>query len=97
MLARYFREMAMHSVMGPDEELRTAIEVEKAEVDHWTALLAYLPAADFVLDSLEREGYVACAHPADLGTRLDKVWRTVRAIKSVDDRERTLEAVKRLL
>ncbi len=50
-----------------------------------------------VLESLEREGYVNCAHPADLGTRLDKVWRTVRAIKKVDDRDRTLEAVKRLL
>lgn len=50
-----------------------------------------------VLDSLEREGYVNCAHPADLGTRLDKVWRAVRAIKIVDDRDRTLEAVKRLL
>lgn len=50
-----------------------------------------------VLDSLEREGYVNCAHPADLGTRLDKVWRAVRAIKSIDDRDRTLEAVKKLL
>lgn len=50
-----------------------------------------------VLDSLEREGYVNCAHPADLGTRLDKVWRAVRAIKKVDDRDRTLEAVKKLL
>jgi len=50
-----------------------------------------------ILDSLEREGYVNCAHPADLGTRLDKVWRTMRAVKRVDDRDRTLEAVKRLL
>jgi len=50
-----------------------------------------------VLDLLEREGYVNCVHPSDLGTRLDKVWRTVRAIKKVDDRDRTLEAVKRLL
>ncbi|MFH1189439.1 MAG: ELM1/GtrOC1 family putative glycosyltransferase [Candidatus Omnitrophota bacterium] len=50
-----------------------------------------------VLDSLEREGYLSRAHPADLGTRLDKVWRTVRAIKKVDDRDRTLEAVKGLL
>ncbi|MEI7893733.1 MAG: sigma-70 family RNA polymerase sigma factor, partial [Myxococcales bacterium] len=55
MLARYFREMSSHAVMGHEEELRTAIEVEKAEVDHWTALLAYLPAADFVLDTLERD------------------------------------------
>jgi len=35
MLARYFREMATHAVMGPDEELRTAIEVETAEIEHW--------------------------------------------------------------
>jgi RNA polymerase primary sigma factor len=50
MLARYFREMATHNVMGPDEELETAIEVEQAEVDHWVAILAYLPAAGFALD-----------------------------------------------
>ena len=32
MLARYFREMATHPVMGPEEELKTAIEVENAEM-----------------------------------------------------------------
>jgi len=50
-----------------------------------------------VLDSLEHDGYINCAHPADLGTRLDKVWRGVRAIKKIDDRNRMLEAIKRLL
>src|SRR3984957_5557188 len=39
MLARYFREMATHTVMGPDEELQTAIAVEEAEIDHWSAIL----------------------------------------------------------
>ena len=39
MLARYFREMATHHVMGPEEELRTAMDVEGAEVDHWVAIL----------------------------------------------------------
>ena len=29
MLARYFREMATHPVMGPDEELGTAVDVEQ--------------------------------------------------------------------
>ena len=29
MLSRYFREMATHHVMGPQEELATAIEVEQ--------------------------------------------------------------------
>ncbi len=55
MLARYFREMATHNVMGPDEELETAIEVEQAEVNHWVAILSYMPSAGFALDSLEAD------------------------------------------
>jgi RNA polymerase primary sigma factor len=54
-LALYFREMATHAVMGPDEELATAIEVEMAEIEHWTAILSYCPAADYALDSLEHD------------------------------------------
>ncbi len=59
MLARYFREMATHAVMGPDEELKTAIEVERAEIDHWLSILEYYPSADFALDSLEKDLPVA--------------------------------------
>jgi RNA polymerase primary sigma factor len=55
MLARYFREMATHPVMGPEEELQTAVEVERAEVDHWVAILSHCPAADVALDSLEKD------------------------------------------
>jgi RNA polymerase primary sigma factor len=55
MLARYFREMATHNVMGPEEELKTAMEVEQAEVDHWVAILSYIPAAEFALTSLEKD------------------------------------------
>jgi RNA polymerase primary sigma factor len=55
MLARYFREMATHAVMGPDEELKTAIEVEEAEIDHWVQILSYLPAAEYALASLEAD------------------------------------------
>ncbi|MEO7111104.1 MAG: sigma-70 family RNA polymerase sigma factor, partial [Polyangiaceae bacterium] len=55
MLARYFREMATHHVMGPEEELTTAIEVEQAEVDHWVAIFEVIPAAEHALDSLERD------------------------------------------
>ena len=55
MLARYFREMATHNVMGPEEELKTAMEVEQGEVDHWVAILAYLPAAEYALNSLEAD------------------------------------------
>jgi RNA polymerase primary sigma factor len=55
MLARYFREMATHPVMGPDEELETAISVESAEIAHWSAILSFYPSADFALDSLEKD------------------------------------------
>src|ERR1041385_8318924 len=54
-LSRYFREMATHQVMGPEEELQAAQRVEEAEVDHWTALLSYLPLAEHVLAGLERD------------------------------------------
>ena len=55
MLARYFREMATHPVMGPEEELQTAMEVEGAEIEHWVAILAFHASADHALDSLERD------------------------------------------
>ncbi len=55
MLARYFREMATHSVMGPEEELVTAVAVEDAEVGHWTAILDYLPTAEYAIASLEKD------------------------------------------
>ena len=54
-LARYFRDMALHDVMGPEEELRTAMEVELTEVEHWSALLSFLPACDLVFDGLEKD------------------------------------------
>jgi RNA polymerase primary sigma factor len=55
MLSRYFRDMATHQVMGPDEELQAAQAVELAEVEHWVALLSFLPASEYVLDRLEAD------------------------------------------
>ncbi|MEN9578728.1 MAG: hypothetical protein RJA70_1737 [Pseudomonadota bacterium] len=52
MLSRYFRDMSSHSVMGPDEELTAARGVELAEVDHWVAMLAFVPVAEHLLISL---------------------------------------------
>jgi RNA polymerase primary sigma factor len=54
MLARYFREMATHNVMGQAEELQRAVEVEQAEIDHWVAILSYVPCAEAAIESLER-------------------------------------------
>src|SRR5678815_3543670 len=44
-----------HPVMGPEEELETARAVEKSELDHWQALLSYLPAAEHILIALEEQ------------------------------------------
>ncbi len=54
-LSRYFRDMATHQVMGPDEELTAAQSVEDAEVEYWCTLLSYLPAAEAVLDTLAND------------------------------------------
>jgi RNA polymerase primary sigma factor len=53
MLARYFRDMALHPVMGPEEELDTARTVERSELDHWVALLSFAPAAEHILLTVE--------------------------------------------
>jgi RNA polymerase primary sigma factor len=55
MLARYFREMAVHPVMDQEEEISTAREVEASEVSHWVELLSHIPAAEFVLESLNAD------------------------------------------
>ena len=55
MLARYFRDMAIHPVMGQDEELSTAREVEQTEIALWVSMLAHLPAAEHILEALERD------------------------------------------
>ena len=55
MLARYFRDMAVHPVMGQDEELATAREVEQTEIALWVAMLAHLPAAELILEALEKD------------------------------------------
>jgi len=55
MLSRYFREMATHHVMGPQEELATAIAVEQGEIDHWVAIFSCIPVAGFALDALEKD------------------------------------------
>jgi RNA polymerase primary sigma factor len=54
MLSRYFRDIAAHRVIGADEEIECARAVEQAEVEHWVALLSYMPVAEPVLDQLEQ-------------------------------------------
>ncbi|MDQ3036839.1 MAG: sigma-70 family RNA polymerase sigma factor [Myxococcota bacterium] len=53
-LSRYFREMASHRVLTPQEEIEAAKEVEKLEIGFWQALLSYPPAVDTVAMTIER-------------------------------------------
>jgi RNA polymerase primary sigma factor len=84
-LSRYFREMATHQVMGPDEELKAAQRVENAEIEHWSALLSHLPLAEMVIARLEADvtgtnepERPPLAEAAEL-RRLLKVWRKQRS------------------
>lgn len=64
-LSRYLRDLAAHQVMDPEEELAAAQAVERTEVEHWVALLSWLPAAGPVLDQLttDIESLVEDARP----------------------------------
>jgi len=78
-LSRYFRDMATHQVMGPDEELQAAQAVEQAEVNLWTALLAYVPVAELVLDNLEKD--VATMNPPEERPDIQQVGELRRLCK----------------
>src|SRR5688572_24361459 len=43
-LSKYFREMAGHRVLTPQEEIEAAQEVERLEIAYWEALFSYAPA-----------------------------------------------------
>jgi RNA polymerase primary sigma factor len=53
MLGRYFREMANHRVLAPDEELEAARRIHQLEVGFWRALFSHVPAFETVTRVLE--------------------------------------------
>ncbi|MDB4984947.1 MAG: polymerase sigma factor RpoD, partial [Myxococcaceae bacterium] len=53
MLGRYFREMANHRVLAPDEELEAARRIHQLEVGFWRALFSHVPAFESVARVLE--------------------------------------------
>jgi RNA polymerase primary sigma factor len=79
MLSRYFREMATHNVMGQEEELETAIDVENAEIAHWVAILSHQLASEFVLDSIQRD--LPVGEEAIDVPQLDELRRQLKNIK----------------
>jgi len=79
MLARYFRDMAIHPVMGQDEELSTAREVEQTEIALWVAMLSHLPAAETILEALEKD-VIKSGEEVDM-TELNELLRLARLAK----------------
>ncbi|MCB9603826.1 MAG: sigma-70 family RNA polymerase sigma factor [Sandaracinus sp.] len=53
-LSRYFREMACHRVLTPQEEIEAARNVEELEIGYWQALLSYPPCYETVAAVIER-------------------------------------------
>jgi RNA polymerase primary sigma factor len=52
-LSKYFREMAHHRVLTPQEEVEAAQEVERLEIGYWEALFSYPPAFETVAAVIE--------------------------------------------
>ncbi|MFT5357567.1 MAG: RNA polymerase primary sigma factor [Polyangiales bacterium] len=63
-LSRYFREMACHRVLTPQEEIEAARQVEQLEEGYWEALFSYPPCFETVAAVVEKN--VEEPH-ADLG------------------------------
>ena len=53
-LSRYFREMAGHRVLTPQEEIEAAKEVERLEIGYWEALFSMPAAIETVGSTVER-------------------------------------------
>ncbi|MEM9071168.1 MAG: sigma-70 family RNA polymerase sigma factor [Myxococcota bacterium] len=53
-LSRYFREMACHRVLTPQEEIEAARKVEELEIGFWEALFAYPPVFETVACVVDR-------------------------------------------
>ena len=66
MLARYFRDMAQHPVLGHAEEVAAACQVENAEASYWMALLSFEPAAPSILRALSEDATADAERALDL-------------------------------
>jgi RNA polymerase primary sigma factor len=74
MLGRYFREMANHRVLSPDEELAAARKIHELEVGYWRALLSHPPAVEAVARVLE-------THLEELPPDVNNLRKIARATK----------------
>jgi RNA polymerase primary sigma factor len=76
-LSRYFREMASHRVLTPQEEIEAAQLVERLEIEYWVALFSYVPCYETVAAVIER--HLEAPPPEVLALR--KMAKTAKATK----------------
>ncbi|HEY6877194.1 MAG TPA: sigma-70 factor domain-containing protein, partial [Polyangiales bacterium] len=74
MLGRYFREMANHRVLSPDEELEAARRIHQLEVGYWRALFSHVPAFESVARVLEH-------HLEEVPAELNNLRKLAKAYK----------------
>lgn len=94
MLSRYFQDMATHRVLTPEEEVSSAVTVERLEIAYWEHLLSYPAAYDAIAAVLERclecvpkevgelRKLSKSAKRTKLGPRSQKRWSSMVAVLS---------------
>jgi RNA polymerase primary sigma factor len=75
-LSRYFREMANHAVLTPQQEVEAAKQVERLEIGYWDALFCYAPACETIAIVLDKVlGELSIEVPQELA-QLRKLAKT---------------------
>ena len=79
-LGRYFHDMALHSVMSPQDEVRIAREFLESEIGRWEVALSYPPALPIVVRVVEACMATAeVQHPLPEFEKLRRLSKTYRA------------------
>ncbi|MBL8602465.1 MAG: sigma-70 family RNA polymerase sigma factor [Myxococcales bacterium] len=89
-LSRYFRDMAVHPVMLPVEEVEAAKEFEAAETARWVAVFAYPPSVR-LMTRVVQSCLGRLPEPVELPefAKLDKLVKVFAANRSKLDRAAT--------
>jgi RNA polymerase primary sigma factor len=95
-LSRYFREMANHPVLTPQQEVDAAKRVERLEIGYWGALFSYAPACETIGIVLEKLlGELSIEPPQEIA-QLRKLAKTAgkngKLLKKNQDRWNELTA-----
>ncbi len=95
-LEAYFRDVAAHDLLTPDDELRLAREIEEGDVLAWEQLLSYAPLTDHLLGVIEArlENSLASFRELRRQATLARSQRNARAAR--DLRKRAREVGKNL-